>query len=209
MADCSLPPPPPFLALPGELPVPWLRWFAAFETYLLAAGLDDVADGRKRALLLHCLGTEGQRVFGTFAKSTKYDDAVKHLKEHFAAPQSALLRRVMFWRRHQRPGESVSQYVADLRGLASLCKFKALQDEMIRDQLILHTNCNKIRDKLLLENDDLSLAQAIKIALQVQSALECAANLSVPPSSPQSGEADELQPQPPSANLTTSPDSVQ
>ena len=161
MADCSLPPPSPFLALPGEPPVPWIRWIGSFETYLLAAGLEDVSDVRKRALLLHCLGAEGQRVFGTFANTTKYDEAVKLLKEHFAAPQSALLRRVVFWRRHQRAGESVSQYVADLRGLASFCKFKTLQDELIRDQLILHTNCDKIRDKLLLENDDLTLAQAL------------------------------------------------
>ena len=43
---------------------------------------------------------------------------------------------------------------------------------MIRDQLILHTNCGKIRGNLLLENDDLTLAQAIKIALQVEPALE-------------------------------------
>ena len=67
----------------------------SFETYLLAACLDDVSDARKRALLLHCLGAEGQRVFGTFAESTLYKDAVKHLEEHFAAPQNALLRRVL------------------------------------------------------------------------------------------------------------------
>lgn len=203
MADCSLPPPSPFLALPGEPPVPWLRWITAFETYLLAAGLDNVSDGRKRALLLHCLGTEGQRVFDTFGKIPKYDDAVKRLKDHFAAPQSALLRRVIFWRRHQRMGESVSQYVADLKGMASLCKFKTLQDEMIRDQLILHTNCDKIREKLLLEEDDLTLVQAVKIAVQVESALKCAANLSEPAPSQHSSEANESQPLIALANLTT------
>ena len=92
MADCSLPPPSPFLALPGEPSVPWIRWIVSFETYLLAASLDNVSDARKRALLLRCIGAEGQRVHGTFAKSTLYKDAVEHLEEHFAAPQSALLR---------------------------------------------------------------------------------------------------------------------
>ena len=94
MADCSLPPPSPFLALPGEPSVPWIRWIVSFETYLLAANLDNVFDARKRALLLRCLGAEGQRVHRTFAKSTLYKDAVEHLEEHFAAPQSALLHRV-------------------------------------------------------------------------------------------------------------------
>ncbi|KAJ8332628.1 hypothetical protein SKAU_G00424170 [Synaphobranchus kaupii] len=102
MADCSLPPPSLFLALPGEPPVPWSRWISSFETYILAAGLEEVLDGRKRALLLHCLGAEGQRVFGTLGTVTKYTEAVELLKTHFAAPQSALLRRIIFRRRHQR-----------------------------------------------------------------------------------------------------------
>lgn len=51
--------------------------------------------------------------------------------------------------------------MADLQGLASVCKFEALQ----YDQLILHMNYDRIRDKLLLENDDFTLAQALKIAL--------------------------------------------
>lgn len=169
---CSLPPPPPFLSLPGEPPVPWRSWISAFETYILAAGLTDVSGGRKRALLLHCLGTEGQRVFGTLGDAPSYSLAVELLKGHFAAPQSALLRRVLFRRRHQRPGESVAQYVADLRGLASSCKFRGLQDEMVRDQLILHTSCDKIRERLLLENDELTLVAAINLAVQVESALD-------------------------------------
>ncbi|KAK0135792.1 hypothetical protein N1851_028356 [Merluccius polli] len=178
MADCSLPPPSPFLALSGEPPVPWPRWISSFETYILAAGLEDVSAVRKRALLLHCLGAEGQRVFGTLGNASTYAHAVELLKAHFAAPQSALLRCVIFRRRHQRSGESVTQFVADLRGLASLCKFGALQDEMIRDHLILHTNYDKIRERLLLENDDLTLAAALHLAVQVESALECAASLS-------------------------------
>ncbi|KAJ8332635.1 hypothetical protein SKAU_G00424240 [Synaphobranchus kaupii] len=101
MADCSLPPPSLFLALPGEPPVPWSHWISSFETYILAADLEEVLDGRKRALLLHCLGAEGQRVFGTLGTATKYTEAVELLKTHFAAPQSALLRRIIFRRRHQ------------------------------------------------------------------------------------------------------------
>lgn len=42
IADCSLPPPPPFLALPGEPPVPWPSWLQSFETYLVAVGFTEV-----------------------------------------------------------------------------------------------------------------------------------------------------------------------
>ncbi len=41
--------------------------------------------------------------------------------------------------------EQVHHYVADLRGLAILCKFGALEDELIMDQLDEHTNNPKVR----------------------------------------------------------------
>ncbi|KAF0039087.1 hypothetical protein F2P81_009571 [Scophthalmus maximus] len=40
-----------------------------------------------------------------------------------------MLRRIVFRQRRQQVGESVNHYVADLRGLASLCKFGALENE--------------------------------------------------------------------------------
>ena len=61
---------------------------------------------------------------------------------------------VVFRQRHQLPGESVHQYVSNLRCLASHCKFAALTKEMIRDQLIEHTTFPKVRETLLLESDD-------------------------------------------------------
>lgn len=63
--DSLLAPLSPFLALPGDPPIPWIRWHESFETFIVAAGLSDASDGRKRALLLHSLGCEGQRIFRT------------------------------------------------------------------------------------------------------------------------------------------------
>ncbi len=124
------------------------------------------------ALLQHCLGVEGQRLLRTSNNAT-YDKAVTLLNENFATPQSVLLRRFIFCRRHKFPVKSVNSYVANIRGLANLCQFGALRDEMIRDQQIEHTINEKIQEVLLLEPDDLTLARAIVIAYQVKSAAEC------------------------------------
>jgi len=107
------------------------------------------------------------------ARDTGYDAVVELLKTHFLAPQSALLQQILFRQQHQLLGENV----ANLRGLASACKFGVLQDEIIRDQLIEHTNKAKVRETLFLEVDDLSLSRALTIALQVESMAECAAML--------------------------------
>ena len=52
---------PSFLQLPGRPPVPWSRWHAMFEDWLLAVGFpdDDAYDARKSALLRASLGTVG------------------------------------------------------------------------------------------------------------------------------------------------------
>ncbi|KAL1481242.1 hypothetical protein MTO96_034581 [Rhipicephalus appendiculatus] len=43
--------------------IPWTRWIRLFENFLLASGAADLPAPRRRALLLHCQGPEGQRIF--------------------------------------------------------------------------------------------------------------------------------------------------
>ena len=96
MAGFCLPPPPPFLALPGEPEVPWPRWISSFETYILASDLEDVPPARKRALLVHCLGVEGQRLLGTLGPAATYKDAVKLLGAHYSFPKDVLHLFLLF-----------------------------------------------------------------------------------------------------------------
>ncbi|KAJ8356570.1 hypothetical protein SKAU_G00193640 [Synaphobranchus kaupii] len=173
----SFPPPSHFLTLPGEPPVPWTRWYEAFETYISVLAVEDLSAAWKQAMLIHCLGIEGQRIFKTLGAAADYADCVQLLAGHFAAPQNVILQRILFHQRKQRAGESVHQYVADLRGLATACKFGALQDEMIRDQLAEHRNDPKIRERLITAPDDLTFTKAIEIAFKVESAAEFASQL--------------------------------
>ncbi|XP_041926596.1 uncharacterized protein LOC121690230 [Alosa sapidissima] len=163
--ELALPPPTPFLALPGEPPVPWIRWLESFETYLAALGLEEASNPRRRALLVHCLGTEGQRIFRTLGQGKKYKEATKLLKAHFAV----ILRRIVFRQRKQKVSESVQHYVADLRSLAVFCKFGDMEEEMIRDQLAEHATHPKIREKLIMSPDDLTLKKATELTSQLAS----------------------------------------
>ena len=72
---------PPFLSCPGEPSTDWRAWLTAFDTYLTASGLNaaEVRDERKRALLLHCIGIEGQRIFATLGTSETYREARERL----------------------------------------------------------------------------------------------------------------------------------
>lgn len=67
----------------------------------------------------------------------------------------------------------MQDYVTNLRDMARSCNYGTLQDQIVRDQFIEGILCDKTREKLLLEPDELTLNQAVVIALQVEAALEC------------------------------------
>ncbi|KAI3360335.1 hypothetical protein L3Q82_014649 [Scortum barcoo] len=135
-------------------------------------------------MLIHSLWSEGQRIFRTLGPATSYADCVALLAGHFAAPQSVIVRRIVFRQRRQRPGESVHHYAADLRCLASLCKFGRLEEEMIRDKLAEHTIDTKLREKLFMSPDDLSLVKAVELAFQLESAALLTSRLTAPDAAP-------------------------
>ncbi|KAI2660383.1 Transposon Ty3-G Gag-Pol polyprotein [Labeo rohita] len=172
--------PTPFLPCPGEPAIPFDTWLRMFQNYLLVVGASGDAwpIERKRALLLHCLGTEGQRLFYTLPnQGDSMEDAIVALKAHFAPRRNIVAERHAFRKRVQAPGESIVQYVAALRDLASTCDFAATLDEMLRDQLVENVSSHRIRERLLLESE-LTLDKAITIASQIEAAGEQAKFLS-------------------------------
>ena len=127
-------------------------------------------------MLLHCLGTEGQRIFHTLQlnaedveNDNEYETALQVLDGHFQPKLNVVAERYKFRKRSQLPGESVDDYIRELRALASTCNFHDMTDEMIRDQFVERTNSTQIRERLLLE-PTLTLADAITISRQVESA---------------------------------------
>ncbi|KAL3181309.1 hypothetical protein MRX96_008805 [Rhipicephalus microplus] len=125
-------PPPPFLETPGTPAIPWHRWFRLFQNFVLASGADEWPATRCRALLLHCLGPEGQRIFDALPappppqpplsteateKQTSrhttaasppdpYDVAVNTLAHYFTATVNVRVERHHFRERRQLSGDA-------------------------------------------------------------------------------------------------------
>ncbi len=165
--------PPPFLSCPGEPSTDWRAWLTAFDTYLTTSGLNaaEVRDEQKRALLLHCIGMEGQRIFATLGTSETYKEARERLTQFFGKSKDVVVERYKFRQRHQRQGESAREYVSALRELAVTCRFGELHDELVRDQLIKKTIHPKVRERLLMESDDMSCDKALNLASQIEQVL--------------------------------------
>ena len=74
-------------------------------------------------------------------------------------------------------GESVAQFVAELRCLASHCEFGEYLTEALRDRLVCSLHSEPAQRKLLEEGGALTLKRAIEIAQMMESAKEQAQSL--------------------------------
>ncbi|KAJ1214182.1 hypothetical protein NDU88_001808 [Pleurodeles waltl] len=115
---------------------------------------------RKLAILKHCLGVEGRKVLKTLPlqgvqgedsdqEEEVYENAVKALEENYGKKKNFVVERHKFFSCTQKQGETIDQYVSNLRRLAISCKFKDLNDEIFRGQLINRLRDMKIQEKLL------------------------------------------------------------
>ncbi|XP_064470125.1 uncharacterized protein K02A2.6-like [Ornithodoros turicata] len=163
----------------------WPSWKKAFRNYLIASGLDSESSGRRKAILYHCLGSEGQRIFDLLplpdspaatsvgSTSTVPDEmefALQVLDAHYASAVNPIAERHRFRHRRQLPSEAIDDYVIALRELASTCDFGTTLDSMLRDQIVESTNIPHLRDRLLLEGHSLTLNRTLALARQFQQA---------------------------------------
>ncbi|XP_075732487.1 uncharacterized protein LOC142775055 [Rhipicephalus microplus] len=158
-----------------------------FNVYLLASGASEFSPERRKALLLHSLGPEGQRIFntlsisqaaekaeekGTGATPDVYDSTVAALAKHFDATCNLVVERHRFHSRIQFPGESIQEYVTALTELAAMCSFMS-QEESLHDQFVAGVSSHRIRERLLLEGSSLSFNKAVALGSQIEQAAVC------------------------------------
>ena len=110
---------------------PWLRWKRSFHLNMTASGYCDFTEARQKAIVLHCLGQESQRLlFSTISDETYTTiskvNVEKDIKELFVKINVAG-EKSTFRARHQKHSEPVESYVASLRELASTVSLELLK----------------------------------------------------------------------------------
>ncbi|XP_040068313.1 uncharacterized protein LOC115320078 [Ixodes scapularis] len=154
-----VPPPPVFLPVPDTPTLAWPAWKRAFTAFLGASGFEQMGPRRKKQLLFSLLGTEGQRVVDAFrlddAPATELNDEyeifLEKLEKLFEFSGSVTLERKKLPARVQRPGESVSEYLAALRHQGSFCSYGATLNERLCEIFLEGLDSKKVQDPILRE----------------------------------------------------------
>ena len=111
--------------------------------------------------------------------SKKIEDLTKLLQEHFEP--AVISERYKFHDCFQAPHESIADFVANLRKLASNCEFVCAQcsklDENLRDRFVIGINSETIRRRLLGEKATMTFEQGVQIAQSIDLASKEASSI--------------------------------
>ena len=129
-----------------------------FEIYMTASGRDTKSDAIKSTTFPHVAGPEALEVFNTLTFDNEGDEkklsALMEKFEEYCTP-----RRNVTWERHvfntrrQQPGETIDQYMMDLKKKAKSCEFGDPNDSLIKDRVVCGILSEKTRARLLKQPD--------------------------------------------------------
>ena len=113
----------------------WNEWKRMFDTYMDAIDSEQFTDKRKTALLLRRYSK--LKELDNYAEgATEFEKANLKLANEYKVIRNKRAERYAFRRRTQSQCESITEYIAALRDLASTCDFGDFLDDAICDQMI-------------------------------------------------------------------------
>ncbi|KRY55859.1 Uncharacterized protein T03_10050 [Trichinella britovi] len=151
----------------------WNSYASRLMFYLEANKVSSDAD--KRAVLLSSCGSALFKLVESLLSPAKpversFDEIISVLNDHFAPQPSEIVNRHIFYQRKQQPGETVAEFIADLRRLAQGCNFVDLET-MLRDRLVCGLRDEAVQLRLFAKKV-LTFQMAQEEALSAEAACE-------------------------------------
>lgn len=118
------------------------------------------------------LATLGLSVVGTLMslvspeqpEDKTLEELIIILKNHYKPAPKALAERYRFMSRKQKQGESATQFLAELRRLATNCKFDIDLNIRLRDQFIFGLRSEAAQKQLFTRPDEITLEDVVTLA---------------------------------------------
>ena len=148
------------------------EYFERLEMFLSAQG---VQRDRKVAHILSDIGSKAYAVLKNLLalvapKDSSLANIKKALIDHYKPKPPVIGQRFIFHQRVQMPGESVNDFLVELRRLARTCDFNQFLEEALRDRLVCGL-ANKSTQKKLLSEKNLTLERVFEIAVAAKMAV--------------------------------------
>ena len=152
----------------------WTEYTECLEQYMYFAANEITDRGKKRAVLLSVCGAKTHKLIRNLVNPRKptnksFAELVNLVKNHLNPRPSSIVYRCKFNSRFRQQGETVQQYVAELRNLSEHCEFGDQLEKMLCDQLVCGVNNEHIQQRLLAESQ-LEFKKAMELATAMETA---------------------------------------
>ncbi|CAK1598438.1 unnamed protein product [Parnassius mnemosyne] len=132
-----------------DLVIKWTKCKQQFKTFLLAAGLEQKSENRKAAILLNCLGEQVKdlyyNVLNGSEENQKYIDVIRLQDDYFLNKANEIIQTFKFNKRNQFHGESFDAYLSDLKKMIKQCNFGAVEERLLRENLVMEVSEAQIK----------------------------------------------------------------
>ena len=146
----------------------WERWVDRLENLFVGLKIDN--EDRKRALLLHYAGETVYDIYDAEKGETEatYAATKQVLKTYFEPKKNTQMEVYKFRSYKQNEGQSLDEFVTELRKLAKTCEFQNVDSEIL-SQVIQNCRSNRLRRRALREpdktlNDILTLGRTLELS---------------------------------------------
>ena len=142
--------------LKGDVTSNWKFFKAQWQNYEIASGLAQKESNVRLATLNVSMGKDCYEILQRlpdFENKKTVEETLTALEQYFIPKRNVTYERFVFNNCHQCTRETVDEYVTKLRSSSSTCEFGALTDDLIKDRLLLGTQLDQVRPKLLSEAD--------------------------------------------------------
>ena len=161
-------PHPAQLETKGNLATNWKRYKRAWDNYEVATGLDKQESKIRAATFMTVIGPNALDIIDglPFTVTSTHDerediDVVLQKMDMFCVGETnEIYERYIFNKRDQESNELIDKYVAALRSLAKTSNYKTLEDDLVRDRIVVGVKDNNTR-KLILAEKKLTLSDCI------------------------------------------------
>ncbi|KAM7300064.1 uncharacterized protein ISCGN_020628 [Ixodes scapularis] len=152
----------------------WTTYLTRLEAFFEGNAVTDAV--QKRALLVSALSSKTIEVLQASSSSTAvnsltYTEVVERLGTYYAPKRKEIAESFKFFKRDQKPDETVPEYFVAIRRLAETCNFGDIRERLLRDRIVCGITNEDVR-KLLLTKRDLTL-QVIQRAEDLTTTKRC------------------------------------
>ena len=163
MATYQIPAPEPFDFSNTD---DWPKWIRQFERFRQSSELNGKSEEKQVSTLIYSIGDAADDIYQSFRLTEEgersYEVVKKKFDDYFMKKKNVIYERAKFNMRQQE-GEPVDAFITALYNLESKCGYESLNDELIRDRIVVGIRNQSLSKKMQLDKT-LTLKKAARMA---------------------------------------------